>query len=270
MKEQTSEEGGKTLTKEVLIKVIKGVSLFDLSECTFEYDQDETEQWINALQAGRVIDSIVWDRNIFKMMNNDGSFAPLNPMLKGYELANVLPSTPSQDVDVDKAAEEAISLLKECEYALNHTYDATEWPADGSSNAEVVAKKINEFLKSFVGWEARPRQEGAVWVKATERLPGWNKEVKWRQLGKERGYETPKSMLGWASMFLKDLEWYDESESHLSSKEVQGDANYWKQRCEAAEAVADNNYRDPSYMNDKDKEAYNKWQTLKNKTYEPN
>ena len=81
------------MTKENLLKVFKGVSLFDLSECEFEYGDDDL--WINAILNGRVIDAISWDGNIFWMMNNDGSFAPLNPMIEGFKIANIQLSAPN-------------------------------------------------------------------------------------------------------------------------------------------------------------------------------
>lgn len=80
------EAAAKDMDNETLLKVFKGVSLFDLSDCEFEYGQDEVS-WINANQGGRVIDAIQWDGNIFLMMNNNCSFSPLNPMRKGYSIA---------------------------------------------------------------------------------------------------------------------------------------------------------------------------------------
>lgn len=58
-------------------------------------------------------------------------------------------------------------------------------------------------------WEAQP---GAVWVKASERLPGWKKRVKWRD-GNNHSYATD----GEISLFemempnLEGWEWLDES-----------------------------------------------------------
>ena len=70
------------MDEQKLIEIFKRVSLWDLSECKFEYEKEDTgNHWCNAELNGRVIDSIIWDGNIFSMMNNNGTFSPLNPML---------------------------------------------------------------------------------------------------------------------------------------------------------------------------------------------
>lgn len=81
---------GFKMTNEILLKVFKKVSLLDLSDCEFEYGGSDEDMFINALNGGRVVDAISWDGNIFKMMNNDGSMSPLNPMVDGYEAAGIV------------------------------------------------------------------------------------------------------------------------------------------------------------------------------------
>lgn len=52
----------------------------------------------------------------------------------------------------------------------------------------------------------------ATWIKASERMPGWNVTCKWRMPpDREIQVTTAKNMMGWASMFLTTLEWFDES-----------------------------------------------------------
>lgn len=93
-KEPNEKVEGWVMDKERLIAVFKEVSLFDLSDCEFEYgtEDDVKECWANALANGRVIDSISWDGNIFRMMDNDGTFKPLNPMIDGFGAAGLLQS----------------------------------------------------------------------------------------------------------------------------------------------------------------------------------
>ena len=45
-----------------------------------------------------------------------------------------------------KQQAELVELLREAELALKNSYDATEWPADGSSSQEQVGAKINAAL----------------------------------------------------------------------------------------------------------------------------
>ena len=89
------------LTKEIdhngekfvpLIYIIKKISLFDLSDCIFEYDEDYDEDgiYVNAVYEGRVIDSITFDGNMFRCMNNDGSFDFYNPQHLALDLLSEL------------------------------------------------------------------------------------------------------------------------------------------------------------------------------------
>ncbi len=73
------------MSDELLISVFKYVSLYDLSDCKFELGFDDGCKWCNAELNGRVIDCIQYDGNIFHMMNNDGSFSPLNQMKSAYD-----------------------------------------------------------------------------------------------------------------------------------------------------------------------------------------
>ncbi len=101
------------MTKEILLKVFKKVSLLDLSECEFEFgdglseDKDgwktiEDGLWINAMTDGAVVDAIKWDGNIFWMMNNDGSMSPLNPMMSAFIEAGIVPQpvSPANNIKV--------------------------------------------------------------------------------------------------------------------------------------------------------------------------
>jgi len=93
-------EGGSAeeMTKELLIYIFKKVSLMDLSECTFDYNEEPDgyyiKCWCNAELNGRVVDAIQYDRNIFYMMNNDGTFNPLNPMIDAYKAIELYCNTP--------------------------------------------------------------------------------------------------------------------------------------------------------------------------------
>lgn len=75
------------LTFEKLTYILKQVSLLDLSECTFEtgVDDDGEDMWINAITNGSVTDAICYNGNIFLMMDNGGSFHPLNPMASAFK-----------------------------------------------------------------------------------------------------------------------------------------------------------------------------------------
>lgn len=67
------------MTEDEAIEVFKMVSLLDLSECQFEFGENYTT-WINANLNGRVIDSINFLGDNIEMMNNDGTYSPLNPI----------------------------------------------------------------------------------------------------------------------------------------------------------------------------------------------
>ena len=67
------------MTEKEAIEVFKMVSLLDLSDCQFEFGENYTT-WINANLNGRVIDSINFLGDNIEMMNNDGTYSPLNPI----------------------------------------------------------------------------------------------------------------------------------------------------------------------------------------------
>jgi len=73
-----------------IIEIIKTLSLFDLSQCTFESEHytEEDGCYVNAQINGRVIDSIVFCGNIFECMNNDESFSIYNPQHEALDLLN--------------------------------------------------------------------------------------------------------------------------------------------------------------------------------------
>lgn len=100
----------KVISHDQLLRILRKVSLFDLSDCEFEYsDIGDTEFWINALSNGNgtVVDSIKWDGNIFWMMNNGGDFSPLNPMSQAFAVLISQPSPP------DTGLREALEKINE-------------------------------------------------------------------------------------------------------------------------------------------------------------
>ena len=60
------------------------------------------------------------------------------------------------------------------------------------------------------------------WVKASERLPGWNKEVKWRHPSAEITNELMWTSVAMelCSHLITDLEWLDVSGSEPEGKEA--------------------------------------------------
>lgn len=68
-----------SMTEDEAIDIFKMCSLFDLSECTFEFSEND-ETWINATLNGRVIDSIQFVGDNVEMTNNDGTFSAINPI----------------------------------------------------------------------------------------------------------------------------------------------------------------------------------------------
>lgn len=73
------------MTKELMIHVFKKVSLLDLSDAFIEYGFLDHQQYCQALFNHVVKDGMTWDGNVFRMMNNDGSFDLLNPMSSAFE-----------------------------------------------------------------------------------------------------------------------------------------------------------------------------------------
>lgn len=75
------------MNQEILIEIFKKVSLFDLSEAQFETFNDLEDHWtINATNGDRVYDAMKYDGNLFWMMNNNGTFDLLNPMIDAFEI----------------------------------------------------------------------------------------------------------------------------------------------------------------------------------------
>jgi hypothetical protein len=72
------------MTEEEAILLFKKVSLFDLSECEFEFGENYST-WINANFKGRIIDSIKFVGDNVEMMNNDGTFSAINPIHSVFE-----------------------------------------------------------------------------------------------------------------------------------------------------------------------------------------
>lgn len=74
------------MTEEDSIELFKRLSNFDLSECVFDIMDDEEEFTINAEHNGRVVDSMSMSVNsdIVSMMNNGGSFDPVNPQSEAF------------------------------------------------------------------------------------------------------------------------------------------------------------------------------------------
>lgn len=66
------------MTEEEKVCVFKIVSLFDLSECEFEFG----DNWVNAVFKGRVIDAIQFIGANIESMNNDGTFSAINKISK--------------------------------------------------------------------------------------------------------------------------------------------------------------------------------------------
>lgn len=73
-----------SITNEEMEELIKMISLFDLSECTFEHGDDgeygNLNKWVHAIHNEKIIDAILFDGNIVECMNNNHTFSPLNPM----------------------------------------------------------------------------------------------------------------------------------------------------------------------------------------------
>jgi hypothetical protein len=75
----------------------------------------------------------------------------------------------------------------------------------GSENCEGF-----DPIKGCPGHEEKP--QAAVWVKASERLPGWGRSVKWRLDGIERKKCDVFYMAnGESPAYMPNYEWYDES-----------------------------------------------------------
>lgn len=94
------------MTEEEFIELFKKCSLFDLSECVFEFSESY-EVWINAVHNGVVIDGIkIESGDCVMMMNNDGGYSPINPqsecmawfLSKHFDLFELI----DNDIAIDK------------------------------------------------------------------------------------------------------------------------------------------------------------------------
>lgn len=100
---------------------------------------------------------------------------------------------------------------------------------EGASNEKISYEETLYQIEHFAKEGLKSAQQGAVWVRASERLPGFKTPVKWRLDGIERnkGKVTVIYMAnGESPAHLPDYEWYDESgtaavrEEDAASKEV--------------------------------------------------
>lgn len=81
----------------------------------------------------------------------------------------------------------------------------------------VEMPNMEQWLKDY----ASKAQQGARWVKASERLPGIKKPVKWRSSGVEMKVQQLWYMVhDTNSEYLSECEWYDESAAGRESDAV--------------------------------------------------
>jgi hypothetical protein len=70
-----------------------------------------------------------------------------------------------------------------------------------------LAQQIDIFAKLYPA----PNPQGAVWVKTTDRLPGWNQPVYWRiGVGPQTKGKTPLSEM-FKGGYIENWQWQDES-----------------------------------------------------------
>lgn len=140
---------GFKMTYEALLHVFKQVSLIDLSDCKFEYGDDGNKKFINAGEP--VVDSIMYDGNIFWMMNNDCSFSPLNPMKKAFQaLAQYSTLTaPADEIEgsISKGEDQDECLLDISRFAANNKYKSPTLKGETASFVADIPKVI-EYIKS--------------------------------------------------------------------------------------------------------------------------
>lgn len=81
------------------------------------------------------------------------------------------------------------------------------------SNSDVGNYRINfEGLKNAIDEALRDAQTGAVWVKASERFPGWRKPVRWRLGGIEKKVcDVYYLMQAESPAHISEYEWLDEA-----------------------------------------------------------
>ncbi len=75
------------MTEELLIKIFKKVSLQDLSGAEFSYAR-HGDIWhrSEAYKKDKIVDAIKYEGNNFYMLNNDGSYSLLNPMIDAFKI----------------------------------------------------------------------------------------------------------------------------------------------------------------------------------------
>lgn len=98
------------MTEQEFIELFKLCSLFDLSDCTFEFG--DSERFINAEFNGRIVDCIqIVSGDCVMMMNNDRTFSPVNPqsqcflffLSKHFDLFGLIKSGQAIDATTLKA-----------------------------------------------------------------------------------------------------------------------------------------------------------------------
>lgn len=81
---------------------------------------------------------------------------------------------------------------------------------DKDCSASSAVYKFRLWLEEMTG-----QQQGQVWVKASERLPGWRTPVKWRLNGVEmKKYDVEYISQAESPGHWMDLEWLDESSAN--------------------------------------------------------
>lgn len=79
-------DGGKIVP---IVQLLKKISLCDLSNCKFEYGFDDNEYWVNAYvndSYSKLCDSLIFDGNIFNVLNNDEGYSLLNPQHEALDV----------------------------------------------------------------------------------------------------------------------------------------------------------------------------------------
>ena len=138
------------MTEKMLIHIFKKVSLYDLSECEFESSNDEDECWVNAVKNGTVIDAIYYDGNLFKMMDNGGGFALLNPMCDAFK---AMEEYASQPMSAEQVEERFMDTSKTIFTSIDHYREA-------GRDDEFNVKSIAEYLQRQFSTAPTVKAEG--------------------------------------------------------------------------------------------------------------
>jgi hypothetical protein len=82
---------------------------------------------------------------------------------------------------------------------------------------EILEDQPRSFKERSPFYAAQQGQTDAVWVKSTDRLPGYTTPVKWRD-GNDYSHSTDGeiALINMAKPFLVNWEWLDESPQNLS------------------------------------------------------